>query len=107
MDKDARIYLKYSHDDIFELYINGEKIVTTDLSWNNDVLLELTEEMKLKLKQGTNVIAAHCHNTTGGAYVDFGLYNSILKNAILKMSLFKKMLMFCQHKHIIHSSVDL
>lgn len=74
LDKDARIYLKYSHDDIFELYINGEKIVTTDLSWNNDVLLELTEEMKLKLKQGTNVIAAHCHNTTGGAYVDFGLY---------------------------------
>ena len=107
LDKDARIYLKYSHDDIFELYINGEKIVTTDLSWNNDVLLELTEEMKLKLKQGTNVIAAHCHNTTGEHTLILAYINSILKNAILKMSLFKKMLMFCQHKHIIHSSVDL
>lgn len=24
--------------------------------------------------KGKNVLAAHCHNTTGGAYVDFGLY---------------------------------
>lgn len=74
LNKNARIYLKYSHDDVFELYLNGEKIVSTDLSWNNDVLIELTEEMKLKLKNGKNVIAAYCHNTTGGAYVDFGLY---------------------------------
>ena len=29
---------------------------------------------KKKLQKGKNVLAAHCHNTTGGAYVDFGLY---------------------------------
>ncbi|WP_321333734.1 glutaminase domain-containing protein [uncultured Bacteroides sp.] len=68
------IYLKYSHDDVFELYLNGEKLVATDYSWNNDVLLELSDSAKKKLRKGKNILAAHCHNTTGGAYVDFGLY---------------------------------
>lgn len=27
------IYLKYSHDDIFELFLNGEKIVSTGYEW--------------------------------------------------------------------------
>lgn len=69
------IYLKYSHDDIFELYINGEKIVSTGYEWKNNVMLELKSDIKKKLKNGKNVIAAHCHNTTGGAYVDFGIYS--------------------------------
>lgn len=40
----------------------------------NNVLIELKEDVKKKLRKGKNVIAAHCHNTTGGAYVDFGIY---------------------------------
>ena len=28
------IYLRYSHDDVFELYLNGEKLVATDYSWH-------------------------------------------------------------------------
>ena len=68
------IYLIYSHDDIFELYLNGEKLVSTDLVWKNDVSLKLSDAAKQKLRNGKNVIAAHCHNTTGGSYVDFGLF---------------------------------
>ncbi|NDV66583.1 glutaminase domain-containing protein [Bacteroides sp. 224] len=68
------IYLRYSHDDVFELYLNGEKLVATDYSWNNDVTIELSAAAKKKFRKGTNVIAAHCQNTTGGAYLDFGLY---------------------------------
>jgi hypothetical protein len=68
------ILLKYSHDDIFELYLNGEKLVATDYSWKNDVVLTLSDIAKKKLKTGKNVIAAHGHNRTGGAYVDFGLF---------------------------------
>jgi hypothetical protein len=68
------IYLRYSHDDVFELYLNGEKLVATDYSWNDDVTIELSASAKAKLRKGTNIIAAHCHNTTGGAYVDFGLF---------------------------------
>jgi len=68
------ITLIYSHDDIFELYLNGERLVKTDYSWKNDVELELSKDAKKKLRKGKNVIAAHCHNRSGGAYVDFGLF---------------------------------
>lgn len=68
------VYLRYSHDDVFELYLNNEKLVATDLSWKNDVTVELSPAAKAKLRKGNNVIAAHCHNTSGGAYVDFGLF---------------------------------
>ncbi len=75
-DADAAedIYLIYSHDDIFELYLNGKKLVATDLVWKNNVSLKLSDEAKKSLRKGKNIIAAHCHNTTGGSYVDFGLY---------------------------------
>lgn len=67
------IYLEYSHDDIFELYINGVQVVKTGYSWKDNVLLELDGKTKKLLKKGANLIAAHCHNRVGGGYVDFGL----------------------------------
>lgn len=70
---DETVILEYSHDDIFELYINGIEVVRTDYSWNNNVLKELSTNVKTTLKPGNNVIAAHCHNRMGGGFVDFGL----------------------------------
>ncbi len=75
LDKNSRVRLIYSHDDVFELYINGEKIVGTGETWLDDQTIDLTPAQIAKLHEGKNVIAAHCHNTTGGAFVDFGLYN--------------------------------
>ena len=69
----ADLYMKYSHDDVFELFINGKKVVTTGETWVDDVVLHLDADLKKLLHEGKNVIAAHCHNTTGGAYADFGL----------------------------------
>ncbi|MDF9831712.1 DUF4965 domain-containing protein [Parabacteroides sp. PF5-6] len=69
-----KVYLEYSHDDIFELYVNGVQVVATDYCWNDNVLLELSDEAKATLKPGKNIIAAHCHNRTGGGLVDFGLF---------------------------------
>lgn len=68
------LILEYSHDDDFELYINGVKVVETGYAWNNNVLLELSDEAKATLKPGKNVIAAYGQNRVGGAYVDFGLF---------------------------------
>ncbi|WP_321290080.1 glutaminase domain-containing protein [uncultured Sunxiuqinia sp.] len=69
---DEEMYLIYSHDDIFELYLNGKQLVKTDYEWHNNVILKIDRSL---LKPGeTNVIASHCHNLTGGGYVDFGLF---------------------------------
>lgn len=76
-DLSKDLYLVYSHDDVFELYLNGHQVVSTGETWKNGVSLKLTNEMKKLLHKGQNVLAAHCHNSTGGAYVDFGLYQDV------------------------------
>ena len=65
------LFLMYSHDDDFELYINGKQVVNTGHSAKHEVLLPLDPAL-LRTK---NVIAAHCTNTGGKAYVDFGIYS--------------------------------
>ena len=76
-DLEGDLYIIYSHDDVFNLYLNGTKIADTGETWREGVKLELTPELKKLLHPGRNVIASHCHNTTGGAYTDFGLYRNI------------------------------
>ncbi len=66
------LYLIYSHDDIFELYLNGVQLVKTGFVWRNNVIMTLDKNMLNR--EGKNVIAAHCHNRTGGGLVDFGLF---------------------------------
>ena len=68
------LFLKYSHDDTFELYINGIRVVKTGYEWHNNVLLALSPEVRKSLKKGKNIISAHCSNLVGGGLVDFGLY---------------------------------
>lgn len=75
LEKD--LYLIYSHDDVFELYLNGTEVVNTGNVWRKGVTEQLTTEQKALLHEGTNVIAAHCHNTMGGAYTDFGLFQDV------------------------------
>ncbi|MDR0422242.1 MAG: DUF4965 domain-containing protein [Proteiniphilum sp.] len=71
---DKTVYLHYSHDDDFELFVNGIRVVETGYAWKYNVREELSGEAKASLKKGENIITAHGHNRTGGAYVDFGLY---------------------------------
>ena len=69
------LYLIYSYDENFELYLNGVKLVDTGYDYKNNVVLLLNGEFRKLLNQnGLNVIAAHCTNHVGGAYVDFGIY---------------------------------
>lgn len=67
-----KLYLVYSHDDIFELYLNGKQLVATGYEWQRNVVLPL--DINLLSDDGENVIAVHCHNRTGGGLVDFGIF---------------------------------
>lgn len=68
----GNLYLIYSHDDDFELYLNGKEIVNTGNSARSNVFVKI--DPALLNKDGKNVLAAHCLDRGGLAYVDFGLY---------------------------------
>ncbi len=69
-----KLYLEYSHDDDFELYINGIQIVNTGNTANKNIIIPIPEEAAKTMKPGKNLIAAHCFNSGGEALVDFGIY---------------------------------
>lgn len=66
-----KLYLIYSHDDDFELYLNGTKIINTGNSAKHEQVIELDPAL---LNDGENTFAAHCWDRGGLAYVDFGIY---------------------------------
>ena len=69
-----RLFIYYSHDDTFTLYVNGHEVVKTGYTWKKDQSVELSEEVISSMKGGNVTIAAHCQNREHGGLVDFGLY---------------------------------
>ncbi len=68
-----QLFLKMHHDDNVEVYLNGNLIYNCNC-WNNkEEYFPVADEIKNKLVAGENVLAIHCANTTGGAYLDAGL----------------------------------
>ena len=69
----GKLFLKLHHDDNVEVFLNGEKIYTCNC-WNGKAeFFPIEDSVKNKLHKGKNVIAIHCENTAGGAYLDAGL----------------------------------
>jgi hypothetical protein len=68
---DGRLYLRLFHDEDAEVFLNGEKIVAVNRHTTG--YLEFPISNRDLLKTGTNVIAVHCHQTTGGQYIDLGI----------------------------------
>ncbi len=72
-----QLILKLHHDDNVEVYINGERVYNT-IGWASDFKLRpLKDEAKSYLHNGKNVLAIHCANTAGGAWLDAGLTDKI------------------------------
>jgi hypothetical protein len=68
------LILRYSHDDIFEVYINGKPVVKTGFEWYKNVEVPIPEEIATTIVDGKITVAAHCSNRYGGGLVDFGIY---------------------------------
>jgi hypothetical protein len=79
-DLQKDLWIQFSHDDVFELYVNGTKVIETAETWIQGETHQLTDQEKSKLVVGENVLAAHCHNTSGGAYIDFGLFENVYQS---------------------------
>ncbi|HEY8931114.1 MAG TPA: DUF4965 domain-containing protein [Mucilaginibacter sp.] len=72
-----RLFLKLHHDDNVEVYLNGDKIYN-HVGWTSDFkMIPLKDKFKDKLVKGKNVLAIHCANTAGGAWLDAGLANEV------------------------------
>jgi hypothetical protein len=63
------LFLKLSHDDDAEVFLNGEKVLDRPGA-NGDFEMF---PIKNVLKKGTNILAIHCKNTGGDTFLDAGL----------------------------------
>ncbi len=72
LDEAGQLYLNYSHDDDFELYVNGTQVINTGNRAKNNNIIKL--DKSLLNAEGENVIAAHCLDRGGLTYVDFGIF---------------------------------
>lgn len=70
--EEEKVYLHYSNDDDMELYINGQLAIRT-AECHQDARVLLSDSIIKALRKGNNLIAAHCVNRGGDAFLDFGL----------------------------------
>lgn len=61
------------HDEDVEVYLNGVRIWSEPSHITAYKEIELSKDALAALKTGRNVLAAHCHQTAGGQFLDVGL----------------------------------
>jgi hypothetical protein len=74
-------HLLIHHDEDAEVYINGTLAVKAAGYTVNYTMLPLGQEARACLRPGTNTLAVHCKQTTGGQYIDVGIVDVIERTA--------------------------
>jgi hypothetical protein len=67
------IKLQVFHDEDAEIYLNGVLAVKLSGFITDYDEFEISKEAAAALQPGTNTIAVHCHQTTGGQGIDVGI----------------------------------
>jgi hypothetical protein len=71
-DTDNLLLLMH-HDDDAEVYLNGVPAATTTGFTTGYGMFRITAASKAALKPTGNVVAVHCHQASGGQYIDAGI----------------------------------
>jgi hypothetical protein len=61
------------HDEDADVYINGVRALSVPGFVTGYDVLSMSPAARAALKPGKNVMAVHCHQTTGGQYIDVGI----------------------------------
>ncbi|HEX4415157.1 MAG TPA: glycoside hydrolase family 2 TIM barrel-domain containing protein [Lacipirellulaceae bacterium] len=69
----GQLMLTAHHDEDAEIYINGELVKTLPGVTRHYAPTILNADARKALHVGENTMAVHCHQTTGGQYIDVGL----------------------------------
>jgi hypothetical protein len=67
------LYLDLHHDEDAEIYLNGVLAAKVAGYITDYTEVAINAKAKATLKPGKNTIAVHCHQTTGGQYIDVGI----------------------------------
>jgi len=73
----SNLQLSVHHDEDVEVYLNGVQAASATGYTTQYEPLPLNADARAALKPGENLIALHCHQTTGGQYIDAGLVQAI------------------------------
>jgi hypothetical protein len=70
----ADLQFQVHHDEDVEIYLNGVLAATAKGYITDYELLPISSTAKAALKpEDKNILAVHCHQTTGGQYIDVGI----------------------------------
>jgi hypothetical protein len=72
-DERADLYLYLHHDEDAEVYLNGVLALKVSGYTTDYGEAPIGAEARETLKPGKNTVAVHCHQTTGGQYIDVGI----------------------------------
>lgn len=80
----SNLFLYLKNDDRAEVYINGEKAFECTNVNNSNAEYELPQSVIKNLHRGRNLLAIHCTNTGGEAWLDAGLATKTTSPGILQ-----------------------
>ena len=69
----AHAKIQLHHDEDAEVYLNGVAALQAAGFTTGYEEVEPEAQALAALHNGTNVMAVHCHQTTGGQYIDVGI----------------------------------